>query len=567
MLNFEIDIKSIPQTFGIYLWKDINNQVIYIGKAKNIRKRIMQYINGSLNSYKTKYMIENSYSLDFIICSNEKESLLLEQEMIKKFQPPYNILLMDDKKYPFIMVTLRSNKLDIETRFSFKENKTTFSYGPLPTGFGSKLIKNFLIRECLFKNGLPIKNNDPLFWKEKFEYAKQILYSSKKEIIKKINQQMIDASNNEQYEVASEIRDTLIYLNKSIEIKQAIDFNNNETLDIIDFLVYDNYLLTSIHHFIDGVFSLQEEFINEIKISVNETIEQFINQFYKIRNQVKKIITNVFIDQNNVFVKSKIIIPKKGIYFQALENVHKNNLLNIEQKILVYNQNIDIYIELKKFLSQATKQTINDFIMIDNSHFQNENIVSTIIYYKKYRPYFSNYRKYFIDNNSLTRLSDLEYLKIGIKNYFSNPKNEVPNLIIVDGGKQHVNECKRTINKLNIFLPVIGLVKNKKHQTNCLINEKKEIFDFPSNEVYNFFSSIQIEVDRFAKRNFQNKSLQKSMEGFLLTINGIGEVTERKLLEHFKTYSNIINASEDELNKVVSNSIAKKIIEKIKKME
>lgn len=568
MNNLKIDLDQIPDTFGVYLWKDENEEIIYVGKANNIKKRIQQYLNGSLNSYKTKNMILSAHDVSFIVCSNEKEALILEQEMIKKYRPYYNILLLDDKKYPFINIELKKNKLEIKSCFSFKEGKNSFSFGPLPPGFGAKMIKNFLIRECLFENGLPIKNSNYEYWENKFNFAKENLLLSNKKIINRLKKQMEEAANIEQYEIAAEIRDTINFLTKSNNIKQAININKNDSFDVIDFFTNNEYLLVTIHHFINGTFWLQEEYINEIKINEQEAIIQFINQFYKMRNKVKKIVTNVELKLTDIFFDSKIIIPKRGIFLSVLKNAHDNNVLNLENKILKFSKEEQKFSEIKTFIEKmSNKQNINDFIVIDNSNFKNENITSAIIYYKKFRPFYSNYRKYSLDKDELDRLSDVEYLKKGVQKYFSNKENEIPDLIIVDGGKAQINEVKQTIKKLKIDIVIIGLVKDDNHKTECIINYQGDKVAIQNKEIYNFFAKIQIEVDKYAKNYHRKKFLQKSLEGFLSTIDGIGPSTEKKLLAHFKTYSNIINANEEKLKQVVSEKQAKKIIEKIEKME
>lgn len=561
-MSKKIDLNAIPSTFGVYLWKDINDKIIYVGKSNNIKQRILQYLNGSLNSYKTTSMLEKANDVSFIVCSNEKESLLLEQELIKQHRPYYNILLLDDKKYPFIVLELKK-KLEIKVKFNYKEEKNSFYYGPLPTGYGCKIIKDFLIRECLYENGLPIDSNDINFWKQKFDYAKKTILSSNIKFQDKLKKQMLVAAENEQYEIAKEIRDVLNYLsNKSSS--QGISFNINENFDVVAFIEFDDYLLITIHHFINGSFSMQEEYIVEISIEKQESINQFINQFYKWRNKPKKIITNIKIEENAIFFTSQIITPIKGKFALALTNAINNTILNKEKKILTYINKKQKNIKSKVFLESILKQEINDFIVIDNSNTNNQDVVSVITYYKKYQPYFSNYRKYIIDQNK-KRLSDVEYLNQSLNKYLKNKSNEVPDLIIVDGSKAQISEAKKVLKELLIELPIVGLVKNENHQTSHLIDSQYRKYNFVDNDIFLFFSNIQEEVDKFAKKYHQKKKIQNSLEGFLSTIKGIGNKTETKILNHFKTYTNIYNATEEELKKIVSEKIAKKIMKNLQK--
>ena len=243
-LNFALDPKTLPTAPGVYFWKNQEAKIIYVGKAKNIQKRIQEYLDGAQNSYKTSTMLTKAYGLDFIVCANEKEALLLEQELIKNHQPQYNILLLDDKKYPFIVVQLSKNKLEIKLRFYYKEQKNSFYYGPLPTGYGAKVLKDFLIRECLFANGLPITSTDAQFWTKQFQHAKAILSSSNQQVLQRLKRQMHEAAAQEQFEIAREIRDTINYLSQDLNQKQAINFKKSEHFDVIAFWIYQDYLLT-----------------------------------------------------------------------------------------------------------------------------------------------------------------------------------------------------------------------------------------------------------------------------------------------------------------------------------
>lgn len=557
-----LKLNSLPNLCGIYIFK-LNNEILYIGKAKNIKKRVSQYFNGSINSYKTPLLISKVNNIDYIVCSNEKEALLLEQELIKKNKPYYNVLLLDDKKYPYIVVELKSNKLEFKTKFFYKPSNNSYYYGPLPPNYGYKVIKNFLIRECLYENGLPIQSNDFNFWKTKFEYAKKILSSSNnKDIINKIKKQMLIASENEQYELATEFRNIIQYLSNKFET-QSITFNIDKDFDVIVFKEYDDLLFVVIHYFKNGSFFMQEDYVLEIKIDFYQTVVDFLNYFYSNRNQPDFMITNIELDHDDLIFKNNIILPKQGKYSRAIDNALKNIEANYKTKILEHKNKINSIEEINDFFKKNINKDIKDFIMIDNSNEANKNVVSVIIYYKNYLPHFNNYRKYIL-KNQVSRNSDVEYIKLGLEKYFSN-NEEIPDLVIVDGAKQQLNEAKKVLKKMNLDLPVIGLVKNDKHQTDYLLNPKGDKVLIKNKNVFNFFSKIQEEVDSYAKRFYNKNKINSSLENVLFSIKGIGEKTEQKLLNHFKTYSNIYNAKEEELEKVISKTLAKKIIEKFQK--
>ncbi len=558
--KFNIDRKTLSTNCGVYWFKDSNDIILYIGKAKNIKKRIEQYFNGTQNSYKTPILLEKATKLEYQICKNEKEALILEQELIKKNKPYYNILFLDDKKYPYIVIELKNNKLEFKTRFIYKNIPNTFYFGPLPPNYGYKIIKNFLIHECLYENGLPIQNNSRLFWKEKFDYAKKILSSSNREIINKLKNQMLYYSNNEQYELAKECYEVIHFLSNNQN--QSITFEENQNFDVLYFHQEEKYLMIMIHYFKNGSFFMQEETILEIKLNLEQTIIEFINQFYLVRNIPDFIVTNFHLNAEDLIINKKIIIPQKGKYYQALENAKNNIDINKKLKLTSYISKSKIIDKAKKFLFDILNLTINDFIMIDNSSENNQDIVSVIIYYKNFLPHYQNYRKYKI--NDVKRKSDVEFIKQGLTKYFSS-NEETPNLIIVDGAIQQLNEAQKVLESLKIKLPIIGLVKDQYHKTNYIVDKNKNKILINDRDVYNFFSKIQIEVDAYAKSFHSKRKLDSSLEGFLTTIKGIGNKTEERLLNHFKNYNNIYNASKEELLKVVSENIATKIMKKLGK--
>lgn len=373
---------------------------------------------------------------------------------------------------------------------------------------------------------------------------------------------MLIASENEQYELATEFRNIIQYLSNKFET-QSITFNIDKDFDVIVFKEYDDLLFVVIHYFKNGSFFMQEDYVLEIKIDLYQTVVDFLNYFYSNRNQPDFIITNIELDHDDLIFKNKIILPKQGKYSRAIDNALKNIEANYKTKILEHKNKINSIEEINDFFKKNINKDIKDFIMIDNSNEANKNVVSVIIYYKNYLPHFNNYRKYIL-KNQVSRNSDVEYIKLGLEKYFSN-NEEIPDLVIVDGAKQQLNEAKKILNKMNLDLPVIGLVKNDKHQTDYLLNPKGEKVLIKNKNVFNFFSKIQEEVDSYAKRFYNKNKINSSLENVLFSIKGIGEKTEQKLLNHFKTYSNIYNAKEEELEKVISKTLAKKIIEKFQK--
>ena len=558
-----MNLNNVSESAGVYLWKDINKNVIYVGKAKNLKKRMLQYFSGSINSFKTVKMVEKINDYDIIITNNENEALILERNLIQKYKPFYNVCLLDDRKYPYINLNLNKKELSISTKYIVKnENKYNLFYGPYLNNGSSKIIFNFLKSECFYEQGIPIKNESYEYWENKFFFAKKILSKSNKEFISELTQKMTLASDNEQFERAKEFKDVIKFLTLQKQV-QAVELKNNKNLDVIGGVHHDNFIVFCIQFYRNG--SLINSDINtvEIKISSSDTIRQFVNQFYRNKQLPKTIITNLKIDTNDIFFETEIMFPKQGTYYSLLNLATKNAEENIDFKILEYqNKNNKINDGLKFFTKITNIENLSHIIMIDNSNTKNTNIVSVVVSYRNGLPQKNEYRKFNIIESN--RRSDVEYIKQGLEKYFSAEHN-VPNLLIVDGGIQQLNEARNTLKNLEIDnIPIIGLVKNIHHKTEFIVLENNKKISI-AEEAYLFISGIQEEVDRFAKVIHRNKNSESSLEGKLINIPGIGIKTEFKILNHFKTYNNIYNASLLELEKIVSTKIANKIINTLKK--
>ena len=296
-----------------------------------------------------------------------------------------------------------------------------------------------------------------------------------------------------------------------------------------------------------GILLSKNEKIIEITSSRDESIRQFISQYYHINQKPDLLISNINIETN-----IEVVVPKQGINKKILEISNKNANDNLEMKLQEFIRKEELTIgamtKLEKLLGIENIHHIN---MIDNSTTNNSMPVSAIVSYRNGIKQKHEYRKYNLKQTN--RKADVEYMKQGITRHFIEENNK-PDLLIVDGGIAQVNEVKKIVPDLNI----IGLVKNEKHLTEALINSEGKRIEVEDQNLFNFLKGIQIEVDRFAKYVYSRKR-KTTLEGVLATVDGIGPSIEKKLLKEFKTYSAIYNASIDELEKVVSNKIATSI--------
>ncbi|CAC13329.1 EXCINUCLEASE ABC SUBUNIT C [Mycoplasmopsis pulmonis] len=554
-------LDSVPKKPGVYFWKDQFNSILYIGKANNLNDRMKQYFKGSLNSYKTHALVEKIANFEIIIVQNPKEALILERNLIRKHKPYYNILLSDDKRFSYIKIFLNKDGLEISiARRVYKNSQNTLYYGPFPTGHGSSIILKLLQREALYENGIFIENKDSVFWKQRFEKIKDILSFKNNLYLNQIKEKMLIAAQNYQFEVANNLKLSHEYLMKLKE-SQIAELKKILNIDVISIIEKNGLLFSTIFFYKYGVLLNKVDHIIEIKISFEASVEEFINEFYK-----NKIAPNLLILDKS-FLKfnlelnfeTKVLYPKKGIYKKLIDLVNENTLTNINEKEKVHLLKIEkTKNNLDKLSNLINVKNLHRIVMMDNSHFANFHPISVVVSYIDGIKNTNEYRKFNLDVNH-DRKADIEYFKEGFLKYINSKSFIVPDLFIVDGSFAQLHEVKKQMKKANLTFPIIALVKDDFHRTKKLIdtNEKEHLLE--DKEVKNFLSMIQNEVDQFAKKHHYNRRDKSSLEGSLLNIKGLGPKMEKKLISHFETYSNIYNASEKELAKVIPLNIAKKI--------
>lgn len=543
----KINLDNVPNKPGVYLWKDKTNNIIYVGKAKKLKTRMNQYLKGMFNSYKTSNLLLNIVSFEYIITPTEKEALILEKNYIDKYNPKFNILLTDDKRYPYIEVLL-NEKLNINLSYSVKNKGKNIKYfGPYPNGFGAKKLKDLVARFTLYKKGLPIKNKDKSFWKVQYQKACKILSNNQSNLINEIKNKIQEASKNLKYELANEFQKSLTYLIENKE-KQIIELNDKKNIDVFGIIQKNDKLSIHILFFRDGFLLSNKDYVINIFNFKEDSIQEFIEKYYWINKKPDLIILD-----KKLNLDIKVEIPQKGkklkILKMAIENAKDNIDLKIEKHVRKEKQ---IY-ESIKYLESLINKKINHILMIDNSNTNNFEPVSVIVSYKNGIKQPKEFRKYKLTKTN--RQADVEYLKQGMDKYFSKKTNLVPDLFLVDGGVAQVNEARKIIKDL----PIIGISKDEKHKTKNIVDLTNNVIEIKNSYLLNFLSNIQIEVDRYAKSYHSNLRSRSSLQNSLTLIKGVGPSTEKKLLKSFNDYASIYNASFKELEKIVSSKLALKI--------
>ena len=585
MFDIQEHLKQLPAEPGVYLMKDANGKVIYVGKAISLKNRVRQYFQSSKNHpSKVKSMVKNIARFEYIITDSELEALILECNLIKQYRPKYNVLLRDDKTYPYIKVTTNEDYPRVlKVRRVLKDKAKYFGPYTNITAVNDTLeiIRNtYPIRTCNIDIDKAIKNNvRPCLNKHikkcvgpctsevsKEEYAKMIdeiiMFLSGKEenLINLLKEKMNKCAMEFNFEDAAMYRDKIKSLEDMMQ-KQKIDSGTSDlNQDIIAmarahdeacvqvFFIRNGKIVGREHYILEGVMDSSRESI----------LSSFVKQFYIAQDYVPKEIL-IEDDVEDSFVleewlsakkgqKVSIKIPQKGEKKNLIEMVRKNAIEYLEKfsdmNKLKYQKSIGALEELKTIIGlNEIPKRIESF---DISNIQGVDSIGSMVVFTNGKKDKKEYRRYKIktvigpnDYDSMAEIVERR-LKYG----------NLPDLILLDGGKGQASAVKKVLDKHNVKIPLWGMFKDDKHRTKGLISQEKEIELDKTSNLYRFVASIQEEVHNYAityHRSLRNKALTKSV---LDDIQGIGEKRKKSLLTHFKSIEDIKGASFEELLEV-----------------
>lgn len=596
MFDIQQHLKQLPEEPGVYLMKDKFDNIIYVGKAKVLKNRVRQYFQSSKNhSSKVKSMVKNIDKFEYIITDSELEALILECNLIKKYKPKYNVLLRDDKTYPYIKITTNEDfpRL-LKVRKVIKDKAKYFGPYTNITAVNDTLeiIKNtYPIRTCNVDIQRAIKTNmrpclnmhikrciGPCTGNvSKEEYNKMIeeiiLFLSGKEekLIDILKEKMNKCAMDFNFEEAAIYRDKIKSLEDMME-KQKIDASTSDlNQDVIAMARAYDEACVQVFFVRNGKIVGREHFILEVVIdSTRESIlGSFVKQFYLEQEYIpKEIIIEDEIEDSFIlseWLSSKkgqkvtIRVPQKGEKKSLIEMVRKNAVEYLEKfsdmNKRKYEKSIGALEELKQILNlKNLPKRIESF---DISNIQGVDSIGSMVVFTNGKKDKKEYRRYKIktvigpnDYDSMAEIVERR-LKYG----------DFPDLMLLDGGKGQVSSVKKVLDKYNVEIPLWGMYKDDKHRTKGLISQEKQIELDKTSNLYRFVASIQEEVHNYAisyHRSLRNKSLTKSE---LDDIQGIGEKRKKALLNHFKDIEAIKKATLEELlevdmmNKASSESV------------
>ncbi len=621
IFDFKNQLKILPDKPGVYLMKNSLGEVIYVGKAKILKNRVRQYFQNSKNhSEKVKAMVKNIAEFEYIITDSEMEALILECNLIKKYSPRYNILLKDDKFYPFIKVTSNEEfpKIFITRKYAKDGNKYFGPYTNIASVYETmNLIKKiFPIRTCkkaITEGGNPTrpclnyhikKCNAPCAgyiskddYRNMISEVMELLSGKNKDLVNKLQKDMEYASQNLEFEKAASLRDKIIAINNIVE-KQKIFKSQEGDEDFINLYKDEKDCCVQVFFLRDGKVTGREHFILENSTYQEESsiLSQFMISFY---GGTPKVPKHIYIPKEQdteileEFLKIKrgskvnVKVPKIGSKKEMLELVRNNAKLTLEQfkeKLLMDKKiNIGCLEELKELLN--LDDIPNRIESFDISNIQGVDSVGSMIVFENGKAKNSDYRRFGIKNvkngNEYDSMREIlerrfthglkEVKEIQERNLkFSNGKfSNFPDLIMMDGGKGQVNVAKEVLNKLDIQIPICGLVKDDHHSTRGIIYNNEEIIINRSSNLMQFIRRVQDEVHRFAITYHRSLRDKRTLHSILEDIPNVGEKRRRALLMKFGSVENIKNAKLEELllTESIDNKAANSIISYFKKHE
>ena len=613
MFDFEYHIKNLPDKPGVYLMKNSLGEVIYVGKAKVLKNRVKSYFQKSKNhSEKVKVMVKNIAEFEYIVTDSEMEALILECNLIKKYSPKYNILLKDDKFYPFIKITVNDDYPRVFVTRRFAKDGSKY-FGPYTNGSVvyetlDLIYKIFPLRNCklvIKENGEKVRPCLNYQIKKclgpcgghisKEEYGKMIndiidiLSGKETYITKMLKSDMEKAAEELEFEKAASLRDKILSINAIAE-KQKIFKTMEGDEDFINIEQDEKDSCIQVFFSRDGKVIGREHFIfeNTANEGIGEIIEDFIGSFYGGTAKIPKAIYVPQIDNFDLMEeyltikrgsKVWIKVPQKGQKKEMLEMVKNNARITLEKFKDKYLKDKEInrisLLELQDLLElEECPQRIEAY---DISNIQGVDSVGTMIVFEEGRAKNSDYRRFKI--KTVKGANDYDSMREILTRRFNHGLDEIkaiqqrdlklsagkfstfPDLIMMDGGKGQVNVALEVLQSLNIDIPVCGLVKDDKHQTRGIIYNNNELIINKGSNLMQLIRRIQDEVHRFAITYHRSLRDKRTLHSVLDDIPYVGEKRRRALLVKFGSIDNIKKASMQEL--LETQSIDKKSAESI----
>ena len=566
-------LELLPTSPGCYIHKDKNGTIIYVGKAKNLRNRVRSYFRGSHDT-KTEALVSEIVDFEFIVTESNIEALLLEINLIKENKPKYNIMLKDDKSYPFIKITNERYPRLIITRQVKKDGGLYF--GPYPDVGAANEIKRLLDRIFPFRKctnppskvcfyyhigqcmAHTICKKDESYFKSMAQEVSDFLKGQDDKIIDDLKSKMAVAAQNMEFERAAEYRD-LIQAIGTLRTKQRVMAKDLQNRDVFGYYVDKGWMCVQVFFVRQGKLIERDVNLFPYYNDPDEDFLTYVGQFYQEKSHLipNEVLIPQDIDQEAVtaLVDTKIVKPQRGEKKQLVNLAIKNARVSLEQKFNLLEKSVEktqgAIENLGRLLQIPTPVRIESF---DNSNIMGTSPVSAMVVFVNGKPSKKDYRKYKI--KTVVGPDDYASMREVIRRRYGRVQREgltPPDLIVIDGGQGQVNIAKQVIQEeLGLDIPIAGLQKNDKHQTHeLLFGDPLEVVELSRNsQEFFLLQRIQDEVHRFAITFHRQLRSKNSFSSQLDGIEGLGPKRKQNLMKHFKSLTKIKEASVDEIVEV-----------------
>ncbi|MCF6092609.1 excinuclease ABC subunit UvrC [Microaerobacter geothermalis] len=588
-LSLKEKLSFLPDKPGCYLMKDYEGKVIYVGKAKVLKNRVRSYFTGSHDG-KTQRLVSEIVDFEYIVTDSALEALILECNLIKKYSPRYNVMLKDDKTYPYIKLTREEHpRLEVVRKIR-KDNAKYF--GPYPNAGAAQQTKKLLDRLYPLRKCKTIPDRVCLYYHmgqciapciqtvEKKTYQKitqeitRFLKGGHEKIREELYQKMNEASENLQFERAKEYRDQILYMDAVME-KQKITFQDHVDRDVFGYAVDRGWMCVQVFYLRQGKMIERDVSIFPYFGDEKEDFLSFVTQFYYDRQQT--LPKEIFLPEGtegeelSQWLQVKVSIPRRGLKKNLVEMATKNAEIALQERFRLqekdYARTVDALHQLGERMGIGTPHRIEAF---DNSNIQGTDPVSAMVVYIDGKPDKKEYRKYKI--RTVVGVDDYDTIREVIRRRYTRVLKEelpLPDLIFVDGGKGQISAAADVLeNELGLFIPVCGMAKDERHRSEQLwMGQPPQPVPLDRHsEAFYLMQRIQDEVHRFAITFHRETRGKRMVSSVLDEIPGIGPKRKRVLLQHFGSVKKIKEASLDELKELgFPEPLAKNLLEHLDK--
>ena len=582
---------SLPYAPGVYIMRDKTDKVIYVGKAKKLKNRVSQYFQDTAShTPKTRLMVSKIHHFDVIVAASEFEALVLECSLIKRHMPKYNILLKDDKGYPYVRLDMKEIYPRITIVNKVADDGATY-FGP----YGSRSITHDVLEAIRLTLKLPgcsrqfprdIGKDRPCLnyhmkqcegwcqervpgtlYRERMMQAKQLLSGNYKSVAEEVREQMLDAASSLEFELAASLRDRLNAV-EALGKKQLVTAGSLADTDVVGYAQTETKACYAVLHFSGGNLLDKDYEIFPVPDDRQEAVSSLMKQYYLSRGLApKRVLLPFEIDDAELFSelmeqrfgrRSKLHIPQRGDNAALIELANKNAQEEAE-RVTDKEERVSATVSLLgKMLSMSHPRRIESY---DISNISGTDIVAGMVVFVDGRPCRSCYKRFKIED--LAGQDDYGSMRQVITRRFSHYKTgdkgfeETPDLLLIDGGVQHAQTALDALRALGLDFPVFGMVKDDRHRTRALVTPAGEEIRIDANQsVFSFVGSIQEETHRFAisyHRDLRSKRLRHSE---LDSIPGIGPKRKQELLKQFRSISAIKKATLPELERLLPKDAA-----------